>query len=271
MAMSWVIKPRRGRADHILGALLFVKALNSYQAAMVLVSRGMSVESQTISRTVLECAIHLAAVAKDAAHVDRLLAAHKRHQRLHSQKLLQLQEERGLNLDAAIKSALQANSKLDGEEGQSLSLELIAMEVGLDALYQGYYRSQHVFRHQRFSSRCLDLPRTDGNLRLGGGVCMERYRGPVIGVSGGEGGIRTRGGLLTLTRFPGVRLKPLIHLSCECAIVPAASAAVAQATRALRACWGLASIDSSRFTSAGLTMWKSNPACTERDLLSASP
>ena len=32
---------------------------------------------------------------------------------------------------------------------------------------------------------------------------------------GGEGGIRTRGGLLTHTRFPGVRLKPLIHLSCK--------------------------------------------------------
>src|SRR5258706_4646747 len=31
--------------------------------------------------------------------------------------------------------------------------------------------------------------------------------------TGGESGIRTRGGLLTLTRFPGVRLKPLIHLS----------------------------------------------------------
>ena len=30
-----------------------------------------------------------------------------------------------------------------------------------------------------------------------------------------EGGIRTRGGLLTHTRFPGVRLKPLIHLSVE--------------------------------------------------------
>src|SRR5438105_3175542 len=30
---------------------------------------------------------------------------------------------------------------------------------------------------------------------------------------GGESGIRTRGGLLTPTRFPGVRLKPLIHLS----------------------------------------------------------
>ena len=30
---------------------------------------------------------------------------------------------------------------------------------------------------------------------------------------GGEGGIRTRGGILSHTRFPGVRLKPLIHLS----------------------------------------------------------
>ena len=33
------------------------------------------------------------------------------------------------------------------------------------------------------------------------------------GLAGGEGGIRTRGRLLTYTRFPGVRLKPLIHLS----------------------------------------------------------
>ena len=38
---------------------------------------------------------------------------------------------------------------------------------------------------------------------------------------GGQGGIRTRGGLLTHTRFPGVRLKPLIHLStAEPAMLP---------------------------------------------------
>jgi hypothetical protein len=83
--------------------------------------------------------------------------------------------------------------------------------------------------------------------------------------TGGEGGIRTRGGLLTHTRFPGVRLKPLIHLSSKPAIVAQA------ATAPLRASWGLASIASSRFTSAGLTMWKSKPAWTERERLSASP
>ncbi len=38
-------------------------------------------------------------------------------------------------------------------------------------------------------------------------------------VRGGAGGIRTRGGLLTHTRFPGVRLKPLIHRSVKPTIV----------------------------------------------------
>lgn len=88
--------------------------------------------------------------------------------------------------------------------------------------------------------------------------------------TGGEGGIRTRGGLLTLTRFPGVRLKPLIHLSSKPAIVAAVVQLSAVATL-LRACCGSASMDSSRLTSAGLTMWKSKPACAERTLLSASP
>ena len=35
----------------------------------------------------------------------------------------------------------------------------------------------------------------------------------LIMLFGGEGGIRTPVGILSQTRFPGVRLKPLIHLS----------------------------------------------------------
>ena len=42
---------------------------------------------------------------------------------------------------------------------------------------------------------------------------FETARDAVIPLFGGESGIRTRGGLLAPTRFPGVRLKPLIHLS----------------------------------------------------------
>ena len=35
------------------------------------------------------------------------------------------------------------------------------------------------------------------------------------GLNGGEGGIRTRDTLLTYTHFPGVRLRPLGHLSIK--------------------------------------------------------
>ena len=38
-------------------------------------------------------------------------------------------------------------------------------------------------------------------------------------MSGREEGIRTLDTLFTYTRFPGVRLKPLIHLSVESAII----------------------------------------------------
>lgn len=49
-----------------------------------------------------------------------------------------------------------------------------------------------------------------GGVNLGFGVPPQRAH---AGNGGGERGIRTPEGLLTLTRFPGVRLKPLIHLS----------------------------------------------------------
>lgn len=41
----------------------------------------------------------------------------------------------------------------------------------------------------------------------------EALCGALCNVTGGEKGIRTPDRLLTYTRFPGVRLKPLIHLS----------------------------------------------------------
>jgi hypothetical protein len=78
----------------------------------------------------------------------------------------------------------------------------------------------------RGKTTCLDL-RCYGRKRrkpawrgLPGVSPRRAYRGLFL-VFGGQGGIRTRGGLLTHTRFPGVRLKPLIHLStAEPAMLP---------------------------------------------------
>ena len=48
-----------------------------------------------------------------------------------------------------------------------------------------------------------------------------RQKARLFLLHGGKGGIRTRGGLLTHTRFPGVRLKPLIHLSAKAGVYQA--------------------------------------------------
>jgi hypothetical protein len=68
--------------------------------------------------------------------------------------------------------------------------------------------------HQRECTYGQKLPAVDGQAPVHGedgaflGILM-----PPCRRNGGEGGIRTRGGCLAPTRFPGVRLKPLIHLS----------------------------------------------------------
>ena len=56
-------------------------------------------------------------------------------------------------------------------------------------------------------------------------------------IYGGEGGIRTRGELLAPTRFPGVRLKPLIHLSGADEFSPRASVRGLAASREARGGW----------------------------------
>ena len=45
------------------------------------------------------------------------------------------------------------------------------------------------------------------------GVMLRKEKRLETLAAGGEGGIRTRVQVLPETRFPGVRLKPLIHLS----------------------------------------------------------
>ena len=79
-----------------------------------------------------------------------------------------------------------------------------------------------------------------------------------LGTTGGEGGIRTRGGLLTHTRFPGVRLKPLIHLSVEPGIVAALSESQAVRWMRGRGCAGaVAALAQARaWRALGVLAWR---------------
>jgi hypothetical protein len=119
-----------------MGALLFAKALHSFQAAVLLVSRGMSAESEAASRTALESAIRLAAIAKDPLYVQKMTAAHERHRATQARALLKL--DPGIKVDAQLRAALEETARL---EGGGDKLEQTAESVGLGTLYHTVYRA----------------------------------------------------------------------------------------------------------------------------------
>jgi hypothetical protein len=68
-----------GNNQQFTAALLFSRALQSYQGAMLLAERGMIQESRTLVRSCAETAIILAKVAEDSSFVDRIVEAHHKH------------------------------------------------------------------------------------------------------------------------------------------------------------------------------------------------
>jgi hypothetical protein len=67
---------------------LFVRAHESFQAAVILAERAMLSDARTVLRSATEHAIALAAVAADPMFVDRLVAAHRKHQATTARQLL---------------------------------------------------------------------------------------------------------------------------------------------------------------------------------------
>jgi hypothetical protein len=67
---------------------LFVRAHESFQAAVILAERAMIGDARTVLRSAAEHAIALAAVAADPTFVDCLVAAHRKHQLTTARMLL---------------------------------------------------------------------------------------------------------------------------------------------------------------------------------------
>jgi hypothetical protein len=138
MEVCWAVQVHTSDADRVVAALLLVKGVNAFQAAVLLAGRGMCPESETISRTGLECAIELAALAKNPAHFKKMLSAHDRHRGTQSRELLKVYERMGQAQENTLElRAIRESAKLTGEK---LTLEQTAREVGLDTLYQTIYR-----------------------------------------------------------------------------------------------------------------------------------
>lgn len=137
MRVAWSLRPRKSRPQEVLSALLFVKALNSFQGSLLLLQRGMCTECEALSRTGLECAIELGAIAADSDHVNVLLKAHDQHRKVHAERMLAHSEALG-PLPDQIADELRKNAAL--LSGSSRNLEQSARKAGLMVLYDSTYR-----------------------------------------------------------------------------------------------------------------------------------
>jgi hypothetical protein len=97
---------------------LFARAHQSFQAAVILAERAMIGDARTVLRSAAEHAIALVAVAADPTFVDRLVAAHRKHQLTTARILLEDVDCRP-NLTAEQLQKLEATKReIEGLKGQ---------------------------------------------------------------------------------------------------------------------------------------------------------
>lgn len=140
MKVACDLRARRSVPAEVYGLLFYLKALHSFQGAILLLSRGMPVESDILSRTGLECAIELGAIQKDPSHIDALAAAHKLHHETQARSVRDLlagetAQTFGPELGKAIDEASRQPKAKD-----RYNLAETAAKAGMRAEYDIFYR-----------------------------------------------------------------------------------------------------------------------------------
>lgn len=139
MALAWSLRPRKSRPGQPEGAALFLKALNSFQAAVLLASRGMCVESETIIKTAYECTFELGALAAEpTGHAQAMASAQRRHQATHADRLLHNIAAQGVPVDAKFIEHLK---EVAAFKGDGTKIQASAEKAGMLVLFDTYYRA----------------------------------------------------------------------------------------------------------------------------------
>ena len=135
MRELWKLEIPTSQKHLAVGGMLYVRAVRSYQAAYLLLERGMCVESMASMRVIIECVILMAKLRVDPEYAEILEAEQERHRISHAAKMVAFRDR--LSTGVATKMIELATQPVPSR-GQSL--ESIAVEVGLEVLYQSMYR-----------------------------------------------------------------------------------------------------------------------------------
>ncbi|WP_394474797.1 DUF5677 domain-containing protein [Ralstonia mannitolilytica] len=141
VAILVTLAPSRGSDRELGSAAMFARALQSFEAVILLAERGMLADAGALARNIVESAIYLGGLAMIADFPQRMAASNNAHfVSMAAALATHLEDDRGDAEAAAEMRTLVADVKAKGYALKDIKLLQLAEEVGLDPLYQVVYR-----------------------------------------------------------------------------------------------------------------------------------
>lgn len=141
VAILGTLAPSSGSDRELGAAAMFARALQSFEAVILLTERGMLADAGTLARNIVESAIYLGGLAMIADFPERMAASNNAHFASMAAALAtHLEDDMGDAEAAADMRTLVDDVKAKGYVLKDIKLLQLAKEVGLDPLYQVVYR-----------------------------------------------------------------------------------------------------------------------------------
>lgn len=144
MQILYKATPLQSSSQQLVGALIFARSLQSYQAAKLLAERGLLSDSRTLVRSCAESAIALGGIAHDENFIDEIIDDYHKH-RLSIANVMASDPEcsKGLTPDqlAGLKKiSAEISEKYQFSKPKSIKWDIVASRVGMTTLYNTIYR-----------------------------------------------------------------------------------------------------------------------------------
>jgi len=144
MKILFAIKPCQSRNQQLVPALLYRRALQSFQGAVIMAERGMIADARSLVRSCAETAIAIGCLAIDDKFVDALIEAHQSHRLHHANAILNDPESRQELTGEQVNNLQQVVAEVTGQyqrpRPHGIIWEQAARNAKMTALYDTTYR-----------------------------------------------------------------------------------------------------------------------------------
>ena len=138
------IKPSLSKNQQLVAALLYGRALQSFQGTVLMAERGMIADALTLVRSCAATAIAIGGVAVDEKFVDDLIEAHDSHHLSYANVILNdpesLRELTPEQIDNLQQVIAQVTGKYKAPRPRRIKWDRAAKKAKMSALYDTIYR-----------------------------------------------------------------------------------------------------------------------------------